>query len=147
MQQFEQMLEWRTNNKVDDVLQTFTPPEVFNKYFSLAHVSKDKIGCPRNLISIIIFYSFFSLNIILFLSIVWISSFGRNDFKGIASSMSKKDIQRNIQHLLEQMALAIRAEKSRNTSRQLMVFDMEDLSLKQITNKSGFYFSKIYLVN
>jgi hypothetical protein len=75
------------------------------------------------------------------LSTVWISSFGRNDFKGIAASMTKKDIQRNIHHLLETMALAIRADKPRNTSRQLMVFDMEDLSLKQITNKSG----KIYL--
>lgn len=70
-------------------------------------------------------------------STVWISSFGRNDFKGIAASMTKKDIQRNIHHLLETMALAIRADKPRNTSRQLMVFDMEDLSLKQITNKSG----------
>ena len=58
-------------------------------------------------------------------------------WKGIAASMTKKDIQRNIHHLLEQMALAIRADKPRNTSRQLMVFDMEDLSLKQITNKSG----------
>ena len=54
--------------------------------------------------------------------------------------MTKKDIQRLFQHLAERMVLAIRADKPRNTSRQLLVFDMEDLSLKQITNKAGSQF-------
>ena len=54
--------------------------------------------------------------------------------------MTKKDIQRLFQHLAERMVLAIRVDKPRNTSRQLLVFDMEDLSLKQITNKAGSHF-------
>ena len=33
-------------NRVDEILETFTPPEVFTKYLSFHHVGKDKIGCP-----------------------------------------------------------------------------------------------------
>ena len=139
------MLEWRRVNKVDGILQTFTPPEVFTRYFSFHHISKDKMGCPRKYLYFLFKFSILHLPFRFnYFSIVWISSFGRNDLKGIALSMTKKDIQLNILHLLERMAFAIRVEKARNTGRQLLVFDMDELSIKQITNKSGIFFTDTF---
>ncbi len=43
-----QSLEWRRVNKVDEILDTFTPSEVFTKYYSMCHIGTDKLGCPRN---------------------------------------------------------------------------------------------------
>lgn len=64
------------------------------------------------------------------------------DLKGFAQSLTKKDLNRTNVYTLEKMAQTIREENKNqggraNISRQIMVFDMEGLALKQITNKSG----------
>ncbi len=43
-----QMLEWRRLNKVDGMLETWTPPEVMRKYYSAGFSGQDKDGCPGN---------------------------------------------------------------------------------------------------
>lgn len=48
---FRQSLEWRRVNQVDTILETFDPPEVFKKYYSLGKTGVDKFGCPGKLIS------------------------------------------------------------------------------------------------
>lgn len=44
---FTKSLEWRRANKVDEILDTFTPPEAFVKYYSMNHIGTDKFDCPR----------------------------------------------------------------------------------------------------
>ena len=75
---------------------------------------------------------------------VWISNFGANDLKGLTQSVTKKDINRIHCHLLEEMMLEIRSENKSsitrgggNITRQAMIYDMHNLSLKQITSKCG----------
>lgn len=48
--QFWQSLEWRRLNRVNEILQTWTPPEVIEKYYSIGQTGYDKFGCPRNYI-------------------------------------------------------------------------------------------------
>lgn len=42
-----QSLDWRRANKADEILNTFTPPEAFVKYYSMNHIGTDKFDCPR----------------------------------------------------------------------------------------------------
>lgn len=35
-------------NRVNEILQTWTPPEVIEKYYSIGQTGYDKFGCPRN---------------------------------------------------------------------------------------------------
>ena len=66
---------------------------------------------------------------------------GHIDFKGCAQSVTKKDIHRLNSFSLEKMMYAIREENKRSNRgpicRQILVMDMDQLPLKQITNKSG----------
>lgn len=39
-------LAWRKLNGADDIVDTWTPPEVITKYFSFGQVGKDKFSCP-----------------------------------------------------------------------------------------------------
>ena len=73
--------------------------------------------------------------------------------------MTKKDINRIHCHLLEEMMLEIRSENKSsitrgggNIIRQTMIYDMHNLSLKQITSKCGMTWHSIiqrlkYIVN
>lgn len=75
---------------------------------------------------------------------VWYSSFGQMDMKGFAQSLTKKDLNRVNAYTLEKMMQAIREENNNQggratISRQVIVYDMEGLALKQITNKAGKY--------
>ncbi len=42
-------LEWRQLNGVDEILEVYTPSEVFKKYYSDGQVGFDKCGCPGKL--------------------------------------------------------------------------------------------------
>lgn len=72
------------------------------------------------------------------------SNFGSIDLKGLTQSVTKKDINRIHCHLLEEMMSEIRLENKRslargggNITRQTMIYDMQNLSYKQITSKCG----------
>ena len=77
-------------------------------------------------------------------STVWMSNFGSIDLKGLTQSVTKKDINRIHCLLLEEMMSEIRLENKRslargggNITRQTMIYDMHNLSYKQITSKCG----------
>jgi len=62
--------------------------------------------------------------------------------KGFAQSLTKKDLNRVNAYTLEKMMQAIREENNNQggratISREVIVYDMEGLALKQITNKAG----------
>ena len=64
------------------------------------------------------------------------------DMKSFAQSLTKKDLKRVNVYTLEKMMQAIREENNNQggraiISRQTMVFDMDGLALKQLTNKAG----------
>lgn len=41
-------MEWRRLSRINDILETWTPPEVIEKYYSIGQCGYDKFGCPRN---------------------------------------------------------------------------------------------------
>lgn len=45
----QQALEWRRSNRVDEILKEYEEQEIFQKYFALDMVGKDKYGCPGKL--------------------------------------------------------------------------------------------------
>ena len=38
-------MEWREENHVDELIDTWTPPEVLEKYYSFGTTGYDKFGC------------------------------------------------------------------------------------------------------
>lgn len=43
-------LEWRKMNEMDKICDSYTPPEVYPKYFAVGHMGIDKFGCPGKII-------------------------------------------------------------------------------------------------
>lgn len=44
-----QTIEWRREKKIDSILETYSRPEVYQKYFSMGRCGTDKFGCPRKI--------------------------------------------------------------------------------------------------
>jgi hypothetical protein len=38
-------MEWREENKIDDLVDNWQPPEVLKKYYSMGEIGFDKFGC------------------------------------------------------------------------------------------------------
>ncbi|XP_046460824.1 SEC14-like protein 2 [Daphnia pulex] len=111
-----QCLEWRRLNRVDEILDVYTPSEVFKKYYSDGQVGFDKCGCP-----------------------VFISAIGRVDPKGIFLSSVKKEHSDFFIWLEETYARRGR-EATDGTGKQVgmstIILDFEHFSMKQLTCKT-----------
>ena len=68
--------------------------------------------------------------------IVWVSAFGRVDFKGLVQCVTKKEASRVIRYITEDAKNQIQLEK-KSGGRISIVIDFEHLSMKQICNKRG----------
>lgn len=105
-----QSLEWRRLNRVNDILETWTPPEVIEKYYSIGQCGYDKFGCP-----------------------LWISAQGPIDIRGIMQSSTKKDLTRFMIYIMEKNALNMRQNPERCATQNIcVVADMENLSMWQM---------------
>ncbi|XP_046633901.1 SEC14-like protein 2 [Daphnia pulicaria] len=105
-----QSLEWRRLNRVNEILQTWTPPEVIEKYYSIGQTGYDKFGCP-----------------------LWMSAQGPIDIRGIMQSTTKKELMRFMIYIMEKNALNMRQNPERCSSPSIcVVADMEQLSMWQM---------------
>lgn len=85
--------------------------------------------------------------------LVWISSQGRIDYKGILHSVSKKDFSRSMIYLMETMSREIQLEKEltgRLITQQTCIFDVAELSMRILSHKPSrfielFYAYKFYV--
>ncbi|EFX85375.1 hypothetical protein DAPPUDRAFT_314193 [Daphnia pulex] len=103
-------LEWRRLNRVNEILQTWTPPQVIEKYYSIGQTGYDKFGCP-----------------------LWISAQGPIDIRGIMQSTTKKELMRFMIYIMEKNALNMREKPERCSSQSIcVVADMEHLSMWQM---------------
>ncbi len=133
-----QHLEWRRLNKVDDILETFTPPEVMTKYFSMGRFGTDKFGCPGQLFHLFIRNKIFQVT--LFSYLVYISAHGRIDLKGLMQSTTRKDYMRYQIWMSELTNREMRRENQktgRKNSYFTFIADMDQLSMRQIAYKPG----------
>ena len=77
---------------MNEILETWTPPEVLEKYFSFGRFGTDKFNCPGikfNEIEKIMFLLIFFLWKLIK---VFISAQGKMDLKGVLQSVTKKDV-------------------------------------------------------
>ncbi|KAK4004691.1 SEC14-like protein 2 [Daphnia magna] len=116
-----QSLEWRRLNGVDEILDTFKPSEVFQKYFPAGEVGIDKFGCP-----------------------VFIYASGRLDMKGLLASTTKKEFNNFLIWLTEKKGHATRVTSERTgkvISKCTFIFDQEGLLLSDVLYKPAMDFS------
>lgn len=103
---------WRQANQVDDILK-WTPPEVFEKYYSMGSSGYDKHGCA-----------------------VWICAYGQMDMKGIMKSVSKKDYLRFVIYCAERTkTMRIKRDGVNSTiqSQEIFIVDMDQLNMDQLS--------------
>ncbi|XP_057372737.1 SEC14-like protein 2 [Daphnia carinata] len=120
-QMLRQTLEWRRLNGVDEILDTFKPSEVFQKYFPEGEVGVDKFGCP-----------------------VFIHTTGRLDLRGLLSSSTKKEFKNFLIWLTEKYVRAIGVASERigkTISKCTFIFDQEALQLNDVLYKPGIDFA------
>lgn len=97
-----QSVEWRQLNRVSDILNSWTPPKVFENYFSFGQCGKDKFGCPgiNNLcvlLSLAIDCCYCTKHLYVSSSLlyqVFLRSQGRMDMKGLLQSATRKHFLR-----------------------------------------------------
>ncbi|XP_046460612.1 SEC14-like protein 2 [Daphnia pulex] len=124
-------LAWRQINGVDDILK-WTPPEVFQKYYSLGKIGYDKFNCP-----------------------VYVCAQGNMDLRGILQSVTKKDFMRFQAYMTEKVNKEMLDETLSNGKNKYcqmtFVADMENLSMRQMTYKpvmeTGTEQTKVYELN
>ena len=82
-------------------------------------------------------------------SIVWVVRYGRADMKGILSSCKKKDYLLHIMFMVETSFKLATENLVKNQpdkvdkilAQSTIIFDMEEFSIRHITNKAGnFYY-------
>lgn len=133
-------MAWRRANGVDDILNTWTPPEVINKYFSFGQFGKDKFGCPGNRLfknkPITDEYEFFCT-----IGVVFACAQGRMDMRGILQSVTRKDYMRYQMWMAEKVNKEMREDSLKtgiNVKNQMtFIADMEHLSMRQMSYRPG----------
>lgn len=108
-------LEWRRIHRVDELLDTWHPPEVLVKYYPFGKTGVDKFGGP-----------------------LWISAQGRTDLRGILQCIPKKEFIKFGMYMLELIDRGT-DEESIKSGKQIntitIIFDMEGLTMRQIAHK------------
>jgi hypothetical protein len=74
----KESVQWRKDNRVDELLDTYKPNEIFLRYFTIAKIGYDKEGRPLLLVRL-----------------------GRLDFKGFLSCYKKEEILKYLLYLQE----------------------------------------------
>jgi len=111
-------LEWRAQYRINTLLQDFTSPEVFKKYFAAGFTGVDKAHNP-----------------------LWVVRYGRIDMKGILQSAKKKDYFYHVYSLVESSVKFAKdyQEKldlpSSVITQSTIIFDLEDFAMRHITYK------------
>jgi len=111
-------LEWRRENKVDEIL-SWKPPKVLLNYLPIDCIGYDRCGGP-----------------------VWINAYGRADSRGIFQSVSREDYLRYFVYLAEQNGKHLEelqqindSKKIRRIVRETAIVDLEGLSMYQLSYK------------
>ena len=135
-------MEWRRHYNIDTLLEDYESPEVFKKYFSADFVGYDKFNNPGK-------YTFRWWNIERvddgpwFAFLVWVARFGRIDLKGLLLSAKKKDFLYHVFSLVETSIKKSKEYQDKYNSspsvitQSTIIFDVEHLSMRQITYKPG----------
>lgn len=124
---------------MDEILETYTPPEVMKKYFSMGRFGNDKFGCP-GLLPFLLSKLKMKVCVIFFLFIVYINAQGRTDMKGLIQSTTRKDFLRFQVWMSEKSNRELRLESQRTgktISLMILISDADQLSMKQIVCKPG----------
>jgi len=113
---FLKSLEWRRLNKIDDMVDTWTPPEVLPKYYPIGRTGYDKTGAP-----------------------LWILRVGKFDIKGMFQCITKKDYMMYCMiYLTENSRRQMKRrneEMNSNVTYQTFIGDMSDVSMRDMYYK------------
>ena len=92
-------LEWRRSNRIDDLLDVWTPPTVLQQHFLLQMCGQDKFGCPCESCCHLTGHQGNWRKKFHFA--VWINCYGRMDTRGLLQSVTKRDYLRYIIYIGE----------------------------------------------